>query len=61
MFIYLLSRTDLTASQNVAWHIGHVLFWPELNHLYRQAAWNFLAHVRHSSFGSWRVAGWTIT
>lgn len=46
------------AAQKVLWQRGQVLFWLELNHLYRQAAWNLWWHVRHSSLGSARVAWW---
>jgi len=55
-------RLDLSRArprhQKVLWHSGQFDFWLELNHLYRQAAWNLWWQVRHSSLGSARVAAW---
>ncbi len=34
-------------------HSGQAELLLVLNHLYRQAEWNFFVQVLHASFGSW--------
>lgn len=44
---------------NAVWQSGQTLFCEEVNHLCKQAEWNLLWHVLHSSLGRWRVVACT--